>query len=228
MAPAILMLDWEMPGLDGLSLAHHLTANEKVDPPYIIMLTARDANHDIISGLAAGANDYITKPYEPEILKARVAVARRTIELQERLASALRDLEVLASIDELTKLPNRRTVINHLETELTRHHRESSAICIGICDIDYFKNVNDSYGHSYGDAALKQTADILRQSFRPYDIVGRYGGEEFIFAINAEKPHVSYILERLRSEVEQHLYLFREQQFSLTLSIGAIMVDTEV
>lgn len=227
-APQLLMLDWEMPGLDGLSLAYHLTANESnPEPPYVLMLTSRDGQNDIVTGLSAGANDYITKPFDMEILRARVNVARRTLELQNRLTNALRKLSVLANMDELTQLLNRRSTLKKINIEVERAARQKSDLCVGICDIDHFKNINDTLGHQAGDQVLKQIGEILGHEFRSYDIVGRYGGEEFIFAIPTSKDGAFSILERLRDHVSSHPFETDKKTIRVTMSVGAVMVDTD-
>jgi diguanylate cyclase (GGDEF)-like protein len=227
-APQLLMLDWEMPGLDGLSLAQHLTANDSnPEPPYVIMLTSRDAQKDIVTGLSAGANDYITKPFETEILRARVNVARRTVELQQRLTNALRKLSVLAHMDELTELQNRRSALKKIAVELDRAERQHSQLCIGLCDIDHFKQINDTLGHQAGDQVLKQLGDILKHEFRSYDIVGRYGGEEFVFAIPTHRDGAISILDRVRSHIAGNPFITDEKVIRVTMSFGAVMVVPE-
>lgn len=226
--PQLLMLDWEMPGLDGLSLAQHLTESDNnPDPPYVIMLTSRDAQKDIVTGLSAGANDYITKPFETEILRARVNVARRTLELQQRLTNALRKLSVLANMDELTDLHNRRSAVKNINVELDRAERQNSELCIGLCDIDHFKQINDTLGHQAGDQVLKQLAEILKHEFRSYDVVGRYGGEEFVFAISTSREGAMSILERIRRHIASHPFVTDEAVIRVTMSFGAAMVVPE-
>jgi diguanylate cyclase (GGDEF)-like protein len=224
-APQLLMLDWEMPGLDGLSLAEHLTANEtNPEPPYVIMLTSRDGQKDIVTGLSAGANDYITKPFETDVLRARVNVARRTVELQQRLTSALRKLSILANIDELTELHNRRSSLNKMTVELERAERQNSELCLGICDIDHFKQINDTLGHQAGDQVLKQLGGMLKNEFRSYDIIGRYGGEEFVFAIPTHYSGAKSILERIRSQIAGTPFVTDEKVIRISMSFGAVMV----
>ncbi len=222
--PSLLLLDWEMPGLDGLSLAHHLSDEDSADGPYIIMLTARDGNHDIVSGLAAGASDYITKPFETDILKARLELARRNIELQDKLNAALKKLEVLASIDELTHLPNRRSALVSLGKEMDRSLRHRTELCIGLCDIDHFKAINDNFGHAAGDQILTQIANLLKSGFRQYDVVGRYGGEEFIFAMPTGKTGADMVLERLRASIATHTFKTADNDLAVTMSFGAVML----
>jgi diguanylate cyclase (GGDEF)-like protein len=225
--PALLMLDWEMPGLDGLSLTHHISENHGELPVYIIMLTARTGTNDIVTGLSAGANDYIAKPYIPEILKARLDVARRTLELQFSLSDALKQLAVQASIDVLTGLKNRRVILDSANDELARSQRNNSQLCIGICDIDYFKHVNDLYGHAVGDAVLRETAQLIQNNLRPFDLVGRYGGEEFLFVISADKRHAEAALERIRRLINEHHHEAQSDQFQVTMSFGARMIAAD-
>ncbi len=226
-APSLILLDWEMPGLDGLSIARHLTASSADQPPYVILLTARDNNSDIVSGLAAGASDYITKPFEIDILKARLELARRNLELQNKLNKAMARLETLANIDELTSLPNRRAALTAIASQINRSKREQHQLCIGICDIDFFKEVNDGHGHAAGDSVLKQIADLLLDGFRDYDVIGRYGGEEFIFAVSANMTAADMLLERIRASINQATFMLSGQPHTITMSFGAVMVSND-
>ncbi|MBD3634732.1 MAG: diguanylate cyclase [Methylophaga sp.] len=226
-APGLILLDWEMPGLDGLSIARHLTSTNPEHPPYIIMLTARDNNNDIVSGLAAGASDYITKPFEIDILKARLQLARRNLELQNKLNKAMARLETLANVDELTGLPNRRAALKAISTQINRSKREQDQLCIGLCDIDFFKEVNDGHGHAAGDDVLKEIAGLLEEGFRDYDVIGRYGGEEFIFAVSANMNSADVLLERIRASINQATFMLSGQSHTITMSFGAVMVSND-
>lgn len=218
--PRLLLLDWEMPKLSGIELCKKLRTIENSDPPYIILVTGHDKSDHIATALHAGANDFISKPTKPVELRARIGVGMRTLELQRRLNIANHMLAYRAEHDELTGLRNRGAVIERLDTEIIRSQRTDSALAVAICDIDYFKKVNDTYGHPVGDRVLREFSERLRNTFRPYDLLGRYGGEEFIVVCSAEKEQAAEIFERFRSVVADSPFLENDLDLSITVSIG--------
>ena len=179
-APALVILDWMMPEMDGPEVVRRVRALETDRPPYIMMLTTRGEKADIIAGLDAGANDYLAKPFDPGELRARVEVGRRMVEMQAALIASREALAHQATHDPLTGMLNRRAILERLRQELTRAGRNGDTWAVGMCDIDHFKQVNDTYGHQTGDEVLRGLARILNESLRPYDSVGRMGGEEFL------------------------------------------------
>ena len=183
-APRLALLDWMMPGMDGLEVCRRVRARETAEPPYLIILTARGDKADIVAGLEAGADDYIAKPYDSGELRARLGVGRRVIELQERLRFALAEAQRLARTDPLTEVHNRRAILGLLDAELARAARGNGPLSVSMLDIDHFKRVNDTFGHAAGDAVLCECARRIAAAIRPYDIVGRFGGEEFLLVIN--------------------------------------------
>ncbi|WP_438971012.1 diguanylate cyclase [Methylophaga sp.] len=182
-----------------------------------------------MSGLAAGANDFVSKPYHPEVLRARVNVAKRMLDMQDTLNKTLEKLDVLAHLDELTELNNRRAAIQLIQKEMARANREKTSLCIGICDIDHFKNVNDHHGHHVGDLVLKEVAQSLHDNLRSYDVIGRYGGEEFVFALIGNEAEARMILERTRRAIEQRSVPHNGNGVRVTMSFGAVIqgVDNE-
>jgi two-component system, cell cycle response regulator len=150
---------------------------------YIILLTARGHQAEIIQGLEAGADDYVIKPFDLHELKARVRAGIRILELQEQLVAAREQSRAQATHDSLTGLLNHGAILTVMEKELARSVREGNPVCIMMADIDHFKNVNDTFGHPAGDAVLRETAQKLAASVRPYDSIGRYGGEEFMVVL---------------------------------------------
>lgn len=220
-APRLLLLDWVMPGMDGPEICWRLRAVETPDPPFIIMITGRAEKGDIILGLDAGANDYLTKPFNPDELWARLRAACRMLELQRGLMEARDSLTHLAAHDPLTGMLNRRAVLERLEQEVARAAREGGRLFVGMCDLDHFKKINDTMGHQAGDDVLAVFSRRILGSLRPYDSVGRYGGEEFLVitpAVGGSDPRGLY--ERLRAEVEAEPIPTRAGEVSLTLSIG--------
>ena len=220
-APELVILDWMMPGMDGPEVVRRVRALETEKPPYILLLTTRDQKADIISGLEAGANGYLTKPFDPGELRARVAVGRRLVELQGALIASREALLHQATHDALTGLPNRRSILEKLDQELARASRSGDGLAVGMCDIDHFKQVNDTHGHQTGDDVLRGFAGILRESLRPYDSAGRIGGEEFL--VIAPMPAGSdsaSVFDRLAARIAKSQIPTRSGVLSVTVSIG--------
>jgi diguanylate cyclase (GGDEF)-like protein len=172
-----IITDWMMPKMNGIELIESIRASQYSDMAYIILLTARDNKTDIVKGIASGADDYITKPFDNNELKVRVRAGKRIVELHQKLMS-------LIQTDPLTGLYNYRYVSEHLQYEIERCRRESYRMVFIMCDIDKFKKINDNYGHAAGDVVLREVASRLRSTFRPYDTVARIGGEEFLIIIS--------------------------------------------
>jgi two-component system chemotaxis response regulator CheY len=151
------------------------------------MLTALGDKPHLVTGLKSGADDYLTKPYDPHELLARVAIAERILKLEERLLESNRQMEQLAMLDTLTGLLNRRAVTERAEAELSRLRRGGAgpraALSLVMLDLDYLKPINDTFGHALGDAALRAVAQTLTQSLRQYDAAGRWGGDEFLVVL---------------------------------------------
>ena len=180
-APSLAVLDWEMPGLDGLEVCRKIRSIMTSSPPYLIILRAKGKTEDIVKGLDAGANDYISKPYNNDELQARLRVGQRMLELQNELLATKDALAHEAMYDALTGALNRRAILSGLEKEIKRAHRRNSLLSIGLCDIDHFKQVNDTFGHQTGDDVLQGLVETMQRNLREYDFLGRYGGEEFLF-----------------------------------------------
>jgi diguanylate cyclase (GGDEF)-like protein len=218
--PRMLILDWEMPNLNGIVLCQKIRELETNDPPYIVLVTAHSDQEHLATALQAGANDYISKPTKPVELRARLGVGLRTLELQNRLNIANEMLAYKAAHDELTGLQNRASLIDHLETEIERTKRTGEPLALAICDIDLFKRVNDTYGHPVGDRVLKEFAERMKETFRPYDLISRYGGEEFVVCCTSLESEPSAIFERFREAVASTLFLEKDLSLSVTVSIG--------
>lgn len=179
----IAILDWMMPGFEGPELCRRLRQLKKPHYTYLILLTSRDSVGDLIKGLEAGADDYMTKPIKLMELKARLKTARRIIELEDNLIKARRRLSRLAMTDSLTGVWNRRKFLSLLNEELNRSRRDGRFLGLLMMDVDNFKEINDRYGHPAGDAVLKQLAQLIRRNLRNYDRMARYGGDEFILLL---------------------------------------------
>lgn len=228
-APKLAILDWMMPGMDGVTICRKIRHLEKQVYVYIILLTARTEKEDLIEGLEAGADDYIAKPFDAHELKVRVRAGSRIIRLQEDLMNALKASEYQASHDALTSLLNRSAIMEVLGKELARAGRENTPLALIMADLDHFKLVNDSYGHLAGDVVLKETAQRLIDSVRPYDAVGRYGGEEFLIVCpNCDEESAQAVAERLRCVVSEAPLITSEGTFRITMSFGVAAVRGDI
>lgn len=177
--PTLVLLDWVLPGLDGISVCRRIR-ELGINGTYIytVMLTAKNRKQNLLTAMEAGADDYLAKPVDPSELRARILVGKRILELQQSLRFA-------ATHDFLTGLLNRSEIMAALEREFSRGEREDKSATVIMADIDHFKNINDSLGHAAGDTVLKEVASRLKSDLRPYDLVGRYGGEEFLLILPA-------------------------------------------
>ncbi len=220
-APSLVVLDWDMPGLNGLEVCRRIREIHTSNPPYVIILTGRGEKADIVKGLDAGANDYISKPYDNDELQARVRVGQRMVEMQAELLEAKNALAHEAMHDHLTGILNRRAILDRLGKELVRADRKNLMLSIGLCDIDHFKQVNDKYGHQVGDDVLCGFIDAIQAGLRSYDLVGRYGGEEFL-VITPDSAGLSDegLYERLRNKIAELKINTRAGEIGITLSIG--------
>ena len=220
-APAIAILDWQMPIMNGLEICRKLRQIEQPTPPYLILLTARGDKKDIVKGLDAGANDYIPKPYDNEELLARIRVGQRMVQLQRELVKLNQTLLHEAMHDQLTGIYNRRAIINTFEKELDRAARGEKHLSIGLCDIDHFKSINDTYGHQVGDDVLRGFVKLVEKQLRKYDYLGRYGGEEFLIVSPDSKGTKSEgLYERICRYISENKIQTGHQKIAITVSIG--------
>ena len=174
--PDLALLDWILPGMDGIDVLRRIRKLTQGNYIYTVMLTAKSHKKDRMMAMEAGADDYLSKPVDPAELRSRIMVGKRILELQQSLRFA-------ATHDFLTNLLNRSEILVALEREFSRSGRDGKPLAVILGDIDHFKRVNDTLGHAAGDEVLKQVACRLKEDLRPYDVVGRYGGEEFLLVL---------------------------------------------
>nr|WP_321500999.1 diguanylate cyclase [uncultured Dethiosulfovibrio sp.] len=221
-SPSIAVLDWVMPGLDGLDVVKAVRELKGDLPPYIIMLTSRGEKSDVVLGLDGGANDYVSKPFDTGELRARIEVGRRMIEMHRALVQSKEALEYQASHDSLTGLLNRGATIERLEEELAHSQARLGDLVVAALDIDNFKHVNDTYGHQTGDDVLMELSRQMDRSCCGRGIVGRMGGEEFLAILRFPHPdEVRPFLDQLRSSIGSSPMGTRSGPVSITVSVGA-------
>jgi two-component system, cell cycle response regulator len=220
--PRLAVLDWMMPGMEGVQICQRVRERKNRPYVYVLLLTARNEKRDLLRGLELGADDYLTKPFDSEELRARLLVGERILNLQDDLITAREALRFRATHDVLTDLYNRGTVMDALRNELSRQTREHRSFGVILVDIDHFKNVNDTYGHLCGDEVLQSVAQRMKECVRPYDTVGRYGGEEFLIIASAtDAAGTMALAERIRSSLESKPVVTQAGEVRVTASLGA-------
>lgn len=219
--PRLAVLDWMMPGIEGVQICRLI--RERTDRPYIyvLLLTGRSEKEDLLKGLKLGADDYLTKPVDTQELQARLHVGERILALQDDLIAAKEELRFKATHDVLTGLANRGVVLDAIKREHSRQIREHNPFGLILADIDHFKEINDTHGHLCGDAVLKEVARRMSACVRPYDTVGRYGGEEFLIVISRADDSVTFALaERMRKAIECDPFVTDAGPIAVTASFG--------
>jgi two-component system cell cycle response regulator len=220
-SPQMAILDWMMPGLDGIEVCRRIRGHQQGSYKYVLLLTAKESKQDVVAGLEAGADDYLTKPFDVNELRARVRAGKRILELQGALVKAHTELQFEAAHDHLTGLWNRGAIMDLLQRETQRTVRIGEPLGVMMADLDHFKRINDSYGHQAGDAVLREVTHRLLESVRNYDYVGRYGGEEFLIVLTACTPaDLGATSERMRAYVSEKPVDTEAGPIQVTISIG--------
>jgi two-component system cell cycle response regulator len=220
-APSLIILDWMMPGMTGVEVCRRIRERDSEPYTYILLLTSKSQKEDLIEGMDAGADDYITKPFDQNELQVRLRAGTRLVDLQSQLLKAREDLRDQATRDSLTRLWNRSSILTELGRELARAQRECRPLGVVIVDLDHFKQVNDTYGHLAGDAVLREAARRMQNSIRQYDSIGRYGGEEFLILFPGCSATDSYAqADRLRKQLGQAEMSVNDQSLRITASFG--------
>lgn len=219
-SPLLAVLDWVMPGMEGIDICRRLKADPHRRHFYVIMITTNNATSDIVTALEAGADDFVAKPFDAEELRVRLRAGQRIVDLQ-------RELHRRASHDDLTGMFNRRMAVEMLEREHARAVREKGVFSVGLLDIDYFKRVNDSFGHHAGDDVLREIARRINASVRKIDTTGRYGGEEFLLVLpGCDAGPAAVIAERVRSMISATPMTAATHEIHVTASIGVATSTT--
>jgi diguanylate cyclase (GGDEF)-like protein len=219
--PAVVITDWNMPDMGGVELCRYIRRDFPDFYCHLILLTGNREKEQVVEGLAAGADDYLTKPFHSGELVARVEVGRRIVELHRQIQAKNRLLEDMALTDALTGLANRRAIDVWAPRELSAAARHNFPFWAVMADLDLFKKVNDTYGHDAGDIVLKTFSEILTAHTRQSDMCARLGGEEFVVMMtHADREGAKTAVERIRKQFENTKFTFGNHTITATASFG--------
>ena len=232
--PKLAILDLSMPEMDGIKVCKQVRQNSSATPTYIILLTANTRKELIVTGLEAGADDYVTKPFDTDELHARVKVGMRMVDLQMSLAQRVAELELaqeslrnLSLTDDLTGLYNRRGFFALAKQQLNSARREGRHASLVYIDMDGLKRLNDTHGHEIGSRVIQEVGDILRETFRSSDLIARIGGDEFVvFETSNDQIDEGTDVQRLQDNVTRH-NAQQVRDYEISLSIGVASMDSD-
>jgi diguanylate cyclase (GGDEF)-like protein len=224
---SVVLTDWVMPAMDGLELCRAIRKKVHKGYVFIILLTSRDSKRDIVAGLEAGADDYLTKPIDPAELLARLNTALRIIRLEQSLRLANEEIRKLSITDSLTGSYNRGFLMEQLPHEIKRARRYHHPTAMILCDLDHFKAVNDTYGHQAGDRVLAEFVRLIRNLLRDkIDWIARYGGEEFFIVLpETDLEGGIKVAQRICACLPEHKIRIDDQQIHITASFGVTGFD---
>ena len=220
-APELAILDWRMPGIDGLEVCRRVRALMRTPYTYVMLMTVLRQRQDLLTGLDAGVDDYLAKPLDPPLLRARLMMGQRILDLQNKVTAAHEELRFQASHDQLTGLPNRASVLAALEREIQRSRRQNDPLGVMLAELDHIKSINEKYSYVAGDRALIEVARRFTLSIRIYDSVGRFGGREFLIVLpGCDAQTTLKQAERLRETVASEPLDLAGEAVPLSVSIG--------
>lgn len=227
-APQLAVLDWMMPGATGPEVCQRVRALHDRPYVYILLVTSRARRGDLFEGLESGADDYLTKPFDSGEFRVRVLVGQRIVDLQNKLIAAREELRFKATHDALTGIPNRASALEAIHHERSRQIREPGSFGVVLIDVDHFKRVNDTCSHLVGDLVLKTIAQRIVNCVRPYDTVGRYGGEEFLVVVpHSDSSGTMSLAERVRKRIESAPIPTDAGPLHVTISCGAAVCSSD-
>jgi two-component system cell cycle response regulator len=227
-APRLALLDWMLPGFEGVEICRMLRRDTARPYVYIVLLTAVSQKQDLVTALDAGADDYLVKPFDAAELRARLHVGRRILAAQDELIMARETLRFQATHDPLTGLWNHGEVLRVLEQELARAARDLQPLAVFMVDLDHFKLINDRHGHVAGDTLLCEVSRRLTACVRPYDAVGRYGGEEFLIVVPAiDSKSAGALASRIHDSLSDCPLRGPSGPVTVTASIGVAISSPE-
>jgi two-component system, cell cycle response regulator len=224
--PPLAILDWMMPSMDGTEVIRKLRERRDVSYVYVLLLTAKGQKEDIVAGLEAGADDYLIKPFDAHELRARIRTGKRILDLQNQLVAVQAALREEATHDPLTKAWNRAGILEILQREYARAQRVQGSVGVVMADLDYFKPINDTYGHLAGDEVLRELSRRMISSVRPYDAIGRYGGEEFVIVFpDCSAESAFQRAEQLKQDITRKPVETNSAIITVTASLGVAASD---
>jgi len=220
-AISIVITDWVMPDFSGLELCEHIRADKSSAYTYLILMTSNTEKDGVVKGLEAGADDYLVKPFDSGEMLARIGVGRRIIDLHRQLERKSAQLEEVARTDSLTGLPNRRALEEWASKQLKGASRHGFPLWVVLCDLDSFKEINDTFGHEAGDTVLRTFAGTLRKLTRISDMCGRLGGDEFLIVIShVSGDNIELAINRFRELFCSLVFPFAGQSVSISATFG--------
>jgi two-component system, cell cycle response regulator len=226
-SPRLALINWMMPELDGPEICSEVRSRPGNSYTYILLLTSKQLNGDVVKGLEAGADDYLTTPCHPAELKARLHTGRRILQLEDKLVEARDEMRYKATHDALTSLWDRGAILALFRAELSRSGRELTPVSLLLCDIDHFKQINDGHGHQAGDEVLEEVSTRMHETIRSHDAVGRYGGEEFLVVLaGCSEQDLRHRAEEVREAIFQVPFdISGGGKIAVSMSIGAVTVE---
>jgi two-component system chemotaxis response regulator CheY len=227
-APSIVITGWILPDFSGFELCQRIRSDDTRPYTYIIVMTSNTEKGNLVKGLRAGADDYLTKPFDPGEMLARIGVGRRIIDLNRELTAKSQKLEEAARTDPLTGLSNRRAIEDWAAKQLRGAARHGFPLWVVLGDIDNFKSINDTFGHGAGDIVLKTFADVLKKYTRASDMCGRLGGDEFLLVLtHVEVEQIEVAVDRFREQFAALSFPLQGQSVRVTASFGVTGVHTK-
>jgi diguanylate cyclase (GGDEF)-like protein len=224
--PTLILLDIIMNGIDGYETCRILKENDATKDIPVIFITGNNDSNSVLKGFEVGAADYVSKPFIPEELKARVKVHMQNIKNQRELHYLMHELKEMAITDYLTKLYNRRYFTERL---LEYVEQNNNPLSLMLFDVDNFKKINDSYGHNAGDTVLVAISNIFKLLLREEDVLSRWGGEEFMICLPDTHASIAFeIAEKLRTEISKYTYRCDGFTFHCTVSGGVIEYNRDI
>lgn len=240
LCPDIVIADWQMPEMNGMDLCRSLRRSNERRDVYFLLVTGSGGDDVIVEAFDAGVDDFVTKPFLPQVMGARIKGGERLVQLNRKvendkrtmrrqvaeLGVLTRKLRATSLTDALTDLPNRRYALKRLKSVWSALERVGHNLTLMMIDIDHFKSVNDDYGHDIGDLVLKETANVFKGCLRASDEICRIGGEEFLLICKDTSEEESLVVaERLRANVQAHTMPLEHFDRELTISLGIAEYD---
>jgi diguanylate cyclase (GGDEF)-like protein len=225
--PKLALLDWVLPEIEGIEICRRLRSRPEGAPyTYTVLLTAKNQQKEMLEAMDAGADDFLSKPFDPAELKARLLAGKRIVELQQKLVSTNDALHFAASHDFLTRVWNRGEIIGFLRREMVRSRRSSTPLGVVMVDVDKFKQINDTLGHQAGDCVLRELAKRFSGNLREYDGVGRYGGEEFLLIVpGCDLATTIRRANEIRTMIANEPVVSESKATTVTVSMGVAVSD---